>query len=69
MYTRSHFIISSFSLIVILVANWMVSGFVPQPLQAAPNTWSLTGALNINRDSHTATLLLSGKVLVAGGIK
>ena len=30
-------------------------------------TWSLTGSLNHERDTHTATLLPNGKVLVAGG--
>ena len=31
-------------------------------------TWSSTGSLNASRHSHTATLLGSGKVLVAGGL-
>jgi hypothetical protein len=30
-------------------------------------TWTLTGPLSDGRSSHTATLLLNGKVLVAGG--
>ena len=34
---------------------------------AATFTWSATGALATGRDSHTATLLPNGKVLVAGG--
>ena len=31
-------------------------------------TWTPTAALATERDSHTATLLPSGKVMVAGGI-
>ena len=33
----------------------------------ATGTWSVTGSLNATRIYHTATLLASGKVLVAGG--
>ena len=29
--------------------------------------WTLTGSLNYGRRSHTATLLLNGTVLAAGG--
>src|ERR1035438_1325598 len=32
------------------------------------NSWSPSGALAIARESHTATLLPSGKVLVVGGV-
>ncbi len=31
------------------------------------DTWSMTGGMSVIRDSHTATLLPSGKVLIAGG--
>src|SRR5207247_947693 len=34
----------------------------------ASGTWSVTGSLNTGRDSHTATLLPNGMVLVAGGV-
>jgi len=30
-------------------------------------TWTVTGSLNTARDTHTATLLQNGMVLVAGG--
>jgi N-acetylneuraminic acid mutarotase len=40
------------------------------PAQAQPTnaSWTFTGNLNQHRWGHTATLLLNGKVLVAGGI-
>src|SRR5262249_35595154 len=38
------------------------------PLHAQPNPWAATGPLNVARYSHTASLLLNGKVLVAGGV-
>ncbi len=35
--------------------------------QAMPDTWSSAGSVVTGRESHTATLLLNGKVLVAEG--
>ena len=38
-----------------------------QPCAATPGQWENTGSLNTGRDTHTATLLLDGRVLVASG--
>jgi hypothetical protein len=40
---------------------------VPLAAHAVTNTWSAAGSLITARDYHTATLLPSGQVLVAGG--
>src|SRR5674476_678566 len=41
---------------------------VPLAAHAVTNTWSAAGSLTTARYGHTATLLPSGQVLVAGGI-
>jgi hypothetical protein len=40
---------------------------LPLAAHAATNTWSAAGSLTTARFFHTATLLPSGQVLVAGG--
>src|ERR1035437_8921900 len=40
---------------------------LPLVAHAVTNTWSGAGSLTTARQQHTATLLPSGKVLVAGG--
>jgi N-acetylneuraminic acid mutarotase len=57
--------------VLVVVGNGGISGF--EPLTSAElydpdsGTWTATGNMALPRDSHTATLLLNGKVLVAGG--
>ena len=59
---------------VLVVGGFQQSSYrppVPLPVaelyDPASGTWSRTGDLATGRGSHTATLLLNGKVLVAGG--
>jgi len=49
------------------LAAFAVGLLLANPCAATPFEWSLTGSLNTGRVFHTATLLPSGKVLVAGG--
>ena len=43
------------------------AALLARPCAAAPGEWEMTGSLGTARPSHTATLLPSGKVLLAGG--
>jgi hypothetical protein len=45
--------------------NWLDSAELYDPAKA---TWSATASLTVKRSAHTATLLNSGKVLVAGAV-
>src|SRR5207248_10086140 len=45
----------------------LTSAELSDPAGRTNGTWTATGDLNTARDSHTATLLPNGMVLVAGG--
>jgi hypothetical protein len=51
----------------VLIASGWFAGPLAQIYDPASESFSRTGDLSIDRHSHTATLLLDGSVLIAGG--
>jgi N-acetylneuraminic acid mutarotase len=52
---------------LVLLAIGLFTTTTPPALAQASGTWTTTGSLNTPRESHTATLLQNGRVLVTGG--
>ena len=59
-----HALVFGFALLLVATGESQAAGNQPFCLQGL---WTPTGSMNTPRDGHAATLLPSGKVLVAGG--
>src|SRR5437588_3053271 len=51
----------------VFLVLWGVTSHVSAVMAQSPGTFTPTGNMTTPRAEHTATLLLSGKVLIAGG--
>jgi N-acetylneuraminic acid mutarotase len=65
--TAAHFLQANLTRRIALGLTLLCSLLLARPCAAAPGEWQLTGSLAAEREHHTATLLPSGVVLVAGG--
>jgi hypothetical protein len=54
-------------LLIAVLAVFLLGALTAISALASSGTWTLTGNMNLYRDSFTATLLTNGQVLVAGG--
>lgn len=52
---------------VLIFTLLLILGICKSPAQADAGTWAATGSMNVSRAYNSSTLLLNGKVLVAGG--
>ena len=60
-----HSMVRLLALVSILAAS--APGLMATAALASSATWTTTGSMSVPREDHTATVLWSGKVLVAGG--